>query len=570
MQIKQLYTEPATITPIFFHEGVNIILGESDTTSSKNNGVGKSLCIEFLNFALLKRKAESRVAKIPKAALDPDTFICVDLVMGGMDYTIKRSLSEAERPRIVVGGRETSYAKMGDATDFLASHMFGNEQSRIGFREILGPLIRDERSEFKSIVSCFDTKARIPDNYSPHLRLLGINVDFYRSIQGIQREFDNIAAEENRIRESVLLIRRKSIDDARSDLNALEDEVEKIQEGIDTLENAPAYDIVKDEILSIEDQMAELRTRKEVLFRRAANLAPIAAEPSVDSEEIREFYNQLSAGLGTSFARDLDEVLSFKSKIEQFQRHLLLEKTTVVDTEIRSINKQLGDLDRQYAKLVNVLDQDGELRSLRQTYASHQAKSEEYGQLKSFIWRYDQLLLDRQTKKSEIEAERLKLQASISAAADRVRSFERTILAIHELVQGNRKASFEVRTTTKKHIVEIVLRIDDDGSHSVEREKVFIYDIALLLNDFTKARHPGLLVHDNIFDVDNDTLEKSLEYVLTRMPFDDGQQYILTLNVDRLERYVEEAWYDELIQNVVATFTKSNRFLKTKYQEIGA
>jgi uncharacterized protein YydD (DUF2326 family) len=58
-----------------------------------------------------------------------------------------------------------------------------------------------------------------------------------------------------------------------------------------------------------------------------------------------------------------------------------------------------------------------------------------------------------------------------------------------------------------------VLRIDDDGSHSVEREKVFIYDIALLLNEYTKSRHPGLLVHDNIFDVDDDTLRKSLEFI---------------------------------------------------------
>jgi uncharacterized protein YydD (DUF2326 family) len=569
MRIKKLYTEPATIAPIFFHEGVNIILGESDTTSSKNNGVGKSLCIEFLNFALLKRKSDSRVARIPKGAFDHDTLICVDFVMGGNGYTIKRSISEAERPRIVFDGRETVFAKMDDATSFLTSQMFRNEQSRIGFREILGPLIRDERSEFKSIVSCFDTKARIPDNYAPHLMLLGINVDVYRAIKGIQRELDYIAAEEKRIKESVKLVRQKSIDEARSDLNALEDEVEKIQEGINALENAPAYDIVKDEILGIEDEMAQLRARKDVLSRRAANLAPIAAEPSVDSDEIREFYDQLRAGLGTSIARDLEEVLSFKSKIEQFQRHLLLEKTTVIDTEIRSINKQLADLDKRYGKLIRVLDQDGELRNLRQTYASYQAKSDEFGQLKSFISRYDQLLLDRQAKKTDIEAEKLKLQESISVAADRVRSFERTILMIHEFIQGNRKGSFEIRTTTKKHIVEIALRIYDDGSHSVDREKVFIYDIALLLNDFTMTRHPGLLVHDNIFDVDNDTLEKSLEYLLTRVPFDDGQQYILTLNVDRLERYEEEAWYDELMENVVATFTKSNRFLKTEYQEIG-
>jgi len=568
MWIKRLYTDPPVIDPIVFEEGVNIILGESDATSSKNNGVGKSLCIEFVNFALLKRKSDSRVTRIPKAAFDPATFICIDFVMHGIPYTIRRSIAEAERPRITVADRETTFAKVEDATDFLAARLFRDERSKIGFREILGPLIRDERSEFKSIVSCFDTKSRIPDNYAPHLMLLGIDVDIYRSIKGIQKELDDIGTEERRIKDSVQLVRQKDLDEARSDLNALEEEVDKIREGIDALENAAAYDRVKDEILEIEDLMGELRGRKEVLARRSARLAPIATEPSVDSAEIQDFYNQLRSGLGTSIVRDLDEVLSFKAKIEQFQRHLLAEKSAVVDVEIRTINKQLADLDRRYGRLVAVLDQEGQLRSLRQTYAAYQAKSDEYGQLKSFFDRYDQLLMDRQRKKMEIEGERLQLQASISVVAERVRSFEKTILAIHQFIQGNRKASFEVRTTAKKHIVEIVLRIDDDGSHSVEREKVFIYDIALLLNDFTRSRHPGLLIHDNVFDVDNDTLEKSLEYLLTRAPFEDDQQYILTLNVDRLEHCQDEVWYGELEQSVVASFTKSDRFLKSHYQEI--
>lgn len=569
MMIERLYTEPATIDPIVFTAGVNVILGESDVTSSKNNGVGKSLCIEFLNFALLKRKTESRVARIPKESFDPRNLICVDFRLHGIGYTIKRSLEEAEHPRIIVDGRETVYAKLKDATDFLTGRLFPDQDEQVGFREILGPLIRDERSEFKSIVGCFDTKARIPDNYAPHLMLLGIDLGIYRAIKGIQRELDAIATEEARIKDSVRLVRQKDLDDARSDLNALDEEVETIRQGIDALENAPAYDIVKGEILDIEDRMSDLRRSKDVLVQRAANLAPIALEPGIDSGEIRDFYDQLRAGLGTSIVRELAEVITFKSKIEQFQRHLLDEKSRVVDVEIRNLNKQLAELDRRYAKLVAVLDQKGQLRNLRQTYASFQAKSDELGQLKSFFSRYDQLLIERQTKKSEIEAERLALQASISAAADRLRSFERTILAIHQFIQGNRKASFEVRTTPRKHVVDIVLRIDDDGSHSVEREKVFIYDIALLLNDYTKSRHPGLLVHDNIFDVDDDTLRKSLEFILTRARLDENKQYILTLNVDRIEHAREEVWYYELEQSVVASFTKSNRFLKAQYQEVG-
>ena len=569
MWIKRLYTDPEIITPIEFEPGVNIVLGESDETSSKNNGVGKSLCIEFLNFALLKRKSESRVAKVPKENLDPSTLICVDLVIGNEPITIRRSIGEAERPRIVADGRETIYAKLDDATDYLTELLFRGRLAHVGFREILGPLIRDERSEFKSLVACFDTKARVPDNYSPHLMLLGVDLKTYRAIKEIQRELDQIAVEELRIKDSVKLIRQKSFDDARSDLNALDEEVEQIREGIDSLENMPAYGIVKNEIFAIEERMDDLRRQKEVLARRVASLSPIAVEPEISVGEVQDFYDQLKAGLGTNIVRELREVLDFKAKIEQFQRHLLAEKTKVLDVEIRDVNMQLVQLDRQYAKLLSVLNQDGELRNLRQTYAAFQAKSDELGQLKSFFGRYDQLLIDRQKKKSEIEAERLLLQASVSAAAEGLRSFEKIILAIHQFIQGSKKASFEVRVINKKQVVEIALRIDDDGSHSVEREKVFIYDVALMLNDYTRARHPGLLVHDNIFDVDDDTLQRSLEYVLTRAPWGDEQQYILTLNVDRIEHCRGEPWFYELEQSVVATFTKSQRFLKSHYQELG-
>ncbi|MBE7734345.1 DUF2326 domain-containing protein [Devosia faecipullorum] len=569
MRIELLYTEPATIEPIEFDDGVNVVLGESDDTSSKNNGVGKSLCIEFINFALLKKKSDSRVSKIPKEAFDPYTFVCVRFRLHGEVYTIKRSLAESEQPRIIVDGREIIFAKREDATDFLTQRMFPFKAAgAVNFREMLGPLIRDERSEFKSIVSYFDTRLKVPENYAPHLMLLGIDLGIYRLIKEILKEIDHIGAEEARIRENVLLVRQKTIDDARSDLNALDEEVQSINDAIEALETAPAFDIVQAEMLAIEEEMAALRRRKEVLSQRSARLAPVAAKPSIETEEIRHFYDELRAGLGTAVARDLTEVISFKDKIERFQQHLLEEKSKVVDVELKGLNRQLADLDRRYSKLLAVLDQEGQLRSLRQTYASYQVKSDELGQLKGFLERYDQLAVEKQQKRSDKETERLRLQGSIAAARDRLKSVEKTILDIHQFIQGNRKASFDVRTTANKQVVDIVLRIDDDGSHSVEREKVFIYDIALLLNDFTKVRHPGLLVHDNIFDVDEDTLNKSLEFLLTRAEFEEEQQYILTLNVDRIAHAEDEAWFEDLQRCVVASFTKADRFLNTTYQEV--
>jgi uncharacterized protein YydD (DUF2326 family) len=208
------------------------------------------------------------------------------------------------------------------------------------------------------------------------------------------------------------------------------------------------------------------------------------------------------------------------------------------------------------------LDQKGNLKNLKQTYAAFKEKSDQLSQLKSFVDRFDELEINKQTYKAKKEQELLRLQSLIQEQKKVIDTFEKTILEIHEYVQGNKQASFQIKPVNKVQVVEIIMRIADDGSHSVEREKVFIYDIALLLNEHTRKRHPGFLIHDNIFDVDRDTLEKSLKYLAEKADFGD-MQYILTINADRLDSSSNFS-VDEYVR---ARFTKQNRFLKKKYQE---
>lgn len=54
IKINKLYSEPEIFTPISFDFGVNIIMGEKSEKTNKKIGVGKSVCIEFINFCLLK------------------------------------------------------------------------------------------------------------------------------------------------------------------------------------------------------------------------------------------------------------------------------------------------------------------------------------------------------------------------------------------------------------------------------------------------------------------------------------------------------------------------------------
>lgn len=568
LQIKKLYTEPATFEAVEFFDGLNFILGEKDESSSKNNGVGKSLCVEFINFALLKQKAHSRVSKIPKEVFSHDVTICLDVTIGQSLYTIKRTLAEAECPTILSNGAVIKFSKLSDAINYLTEKLFGDaELDRPNFREILGPLIRDEKSEFKSIVACFDTNLTIPNNYAPHLYMLGINTELYRAVKECLSQIDDIGAEIKKIEENVRLLRQKEISDARSDLNDLDSEVALIQASIDKLENTAGFDLVKDEIISLEEKIDGLRRRKSIVKHALTKLKPVSQKVEIANDEIRDFYEQLKKGLGDIVSKELSEVIGFKEKIEQFQNQLLGERRKSLSSELSDIDDQIAALDRKYTENLTVLDQGGNLKNLKQTYAAYQIKSDELGQLRGFISRYETLEISKQQAKTKKEHKLLELQASISAAKETILDFEKTILNIHEYIQGNRKASFEIKPTSKKQVLEINMRIDDDGSHSVDREKVFIYDFSLLINTNTRDRHPGMLIHDNIFDVDQDTLIRSLKFLIEKAQLSNHQQYILTLNSDRLESVKKEPWFLTLEDSVRARFTKQNRFLKIKYQE---
>ena len=216
-----------------------------------------------------------------------------------------------------------------------------------------------------------------------------------------------------------------------------------------------------------------------------------------------------------------------------------------------------------------MLDQKGNLKSLKQTYAAFKEKSDEVIKLRNLIDGYENSESQQQTVKTKKEEAFLELQTQIASYKNIINEFEKTILEVHDFIQGNKRASFDIKMKKTKQVIDFIMRIDSDGAHSVEREKVFIYDISLLLNKKTSIRHPGMLIHDNIFEVDQDTYVRSILFLIEKADFAKGQQYILTLNADRLSIDSQEGTLSiyKIESYIRARFTKDRKFLKKSYQE---
>ena len=110
VKLIKMYSNPEIFHTVNFKEGLNIILGEKceDTKSSsgKTNGVGKSICVEFINFGLLKDYDKSRVSNIPPNVLNDEVEIILELEIDNEKIIIKRNIKKPNSPQIIYKGED--------------------------------------------------------------------------------------------------------------------------------------------------------------------------------------------------------------------------------------------------------------------------------------------------------------------------------------------------------------------------------------------------------------------------------------------------------------------------------
>lgn len=577
IRLNRLYSENNVFEEISFHDGVNIILGEKYDDSSvkgrKTNGVGKSMCIEFLDFCFLSDYDKSRVAKIPKEVFPLEENVILDLDIGAETIIIKRNREQADQPVIIRGGKTISFDKLQDARDYLTGIIFSelNGKTVPSFRNLFSILMRDERSEFKDIIKCHDLTKKIPDDLTAHLFLLGFSLEAYKNTVETIKEIGKITTVLSKEKRELTQDGQKKISDVRAELNALEDELKKLEDAIESFKTNETFDSMEADLIELEELLDQLRKRQKALRHDYEKIRKMPKPEQIDDREIELVYNQFKSELGNAVVKSLNEVVGFKNKIEDFQRTLVNQKAKELESQLKSIAEQIRILDDEYSEKLKIIDKKGVLKNLKISLKIYEAKKESISRTKFLFEQYEKHEKKKRILNLQKTQQIMEIETEIEQNEEMMDSFMETILQIHEFIMGNRECSFSIQTIDKaqsKTPVELVLRIYDDGSRSVDRTKVFIYDMALLFNQYTRDRHPLFLVHDNIFDVDQDTLVRCLNYIYSQEEQYQDFQYILTLNRDKIENEEQRKLIRmDIDEHQVAVFTKEKKFLGRNYQE---
>ena len=577
IRLNRLYSENNIFEEITFHDGVNIILGEKYDDRSvkgrKTNGVGKSMSIEFLDFCFLNDYEKSRIVKIPKEVFPVEENVILDLDIGQETVTIKRNRKQADKPILIREGKTVSFDKIQDARDYLTGIIFSklNGKKVPSFRKLFSILMRDERSEFTDIIKCHDLTKKIPDDLSAHLYLLGFSLEAYKNTIETIREIEAVSTVLTKEKKELTQDGKKKISDVRAELNALEDELQKLEDAIESFKTNESFNAMEADLIELEDLLDQLRKRQKALRYDYEKIRKMPKPEQIDDREIELVYNQFKNDLGNAIVKSLNEVVGFKNKIEEFQRMLVNQKAKELESQLKNIAEQIRILDDEYSEKLKVIDKKGILKNLKVSLKIYEAKKEATSNTKFLFEQYQKNEKKKRMLNLQKTQQLMEIDDEIEQNKKIIDDFTDTILQIHEFIMGNKECSFSIQTIDKarrKTPVELTLRIYDDGSHSVDRTKVFIYDMALLFNQYTRDRHPLFLVHDNIFDVDQDTLVQCLNYLYKQEEQYQDFQYILTLNRDKIESEEQRKLIQMNIdEHQVAVFTKKKKFLGRDYQE---
>ena len=577
IRLNRLYSESNIFEESSFHDGVNIILGEKYDDSSvkgrKTNGVGKSMSIEFLDFGFLNDYEKSRIAKIPKEVFPLEENVILDLDIGDEAITIKRNRKQADQPVIIREGRTVSFDKLQDAREYLTGLIFPklNGKKVPSFRNLFSILMRDERSEFTDIIKCHDLTKKIPDDLSAHLFLLGFSLEAYKNTLETIKEIEAVNTVIAKDKKELTQEGKKKISDVKAELNALEDELQKLEDAIESFKTNETFDSMEADLIELEDLLDQLRKRQKALRYDYEKIRKMPKPEQIDDREIELVYNQFKSELGNAVVKSLNEVVGFKNKIEEFQRTLVNQKAKELESQLKSIAEQIRVLDDEYSEKLKVIDKKGVLKNLKVSLKIYEAKKDSISHTKFLFDQYEKNEKKKRMLNLQKTQQLMEIDSEIEQNKEIMDDFIDTILEIHESIMRNKECSFSLQTVDKarkKTPVELTLRIYDDGSHSVDRTKVFIYDMALLFNQYSRDRHPLFLVHDNIFDVDQDTLVQCLNYIYKQEEQYQDFQYILTLNRDKIENEEQRKLIQmDIDEHQVAVFTKEKKFLGRNYQE---
>src|SRR5690606_23033553 len=141
---------------------------------------------------------------------------------------------------------------------------------------------------------------------------------------------------------------------------------------------------------------------------------------SVDTERVKSIYDEVLLNFGKLVAKKLDDVIDFKNEILENREKYVSSRIEKLNKDRASIEEDLQGYELERAKKYKILNEDGALDSIKNSYEEYIEKKGDIDQFEVYITQHDSFLSKQSKKKTEVENDKNQIVESISKSESQI------------------------------------------------------------------------------------------------------------------------------------------------------
>ena len=452
MWLNKLYTIPDNLfKPVEFHNGINFIFGMKDFPEDSLNGIGKSLLLDFLDFALLcdfNFSASTRLNRAYQKSKLRNHFVVLEFEINKLQYKITRSFDEPYKVYFTSITSQGEEKNIRDLQKELFSLVFGREDysgytDDSWFRRLIKFFLKIQKiSDQRFTDPVKYTSGRELELNQYHLFLLNIdNTIVHQNYKLVS----NLEMLQKTLKSTKKIISEKSpykdITQIYNRIVYLDNQIKKLNRQIEDFRLEEYYNELQEKADSITSEIKSYRflnsadKNKIKEYNESLNIAS-----RLNTEHVREVYAQFETLKADKIKTSLDEAQEFRSSLIQSRKEFIRDEVILLQMRINKRNNEIKSLESEWENIIKILSSKGAITDLTSAYEKLSSLNHERSELDSQVKFYKDLSVEINKTADQSGLLLNKINDFLNDISDKIDSVRKLISEIYLAVFGSFKS----------------------------------------------------------------------------------------------------------------------------------
>ncbi len=586
MYLNKLYTGPVNLfQPVGFHSGLNFIYGIKDNPLDSNeslNGIGKSLLLDFLDFALLSHfnsSSNSRLARAYKNAGLNSHYVILEFEIDNKAYSIMRYFDTPSSPYFSDNTGNRKKYKLRDLQKYLFKLIFErkdypgfyNDSWYTPLMKFFTKIQKVSGQKFTDPICFMNSRETILNQY--HLFLLDINNSIAHENFESLKQLDNYKKTINTTRRLISEnFNLKDFAAVQTEINRLENQIKETGRSISSFRLSKEYDSLQQKADLLTAEIHSLSLMNSADNNKIRDYLNSTKEDFPAADHVKTIYDEAGSLFGDLIKKRLDEVIEFRRNLIDSRKDFINREIEILESHITERNEKIADKENERSEILKYLSSKNALVELTSAYQKLNTLTNKKAELSSKLDLYKQ----SKDKILKINNSASSFNENINNLANhnsaKLEQFNKHITELYSILFGtlNSPHPFSIKNNSKEKKIKLSVLPDDIYSHGKNQARTLIYDLSVLCNSIeNNIKGPRFLVHDGIFDsLDKSHFISLYEYCDRKVKEGNKFQYIVTLNEQGTtdERFGTIITRQDVINRSIKVLTPSKKLLGTDFK----